>query len=397
MDEALAKLSVDIDARLGPLERDLRRVRADLTRFGQQTEREVTGRAAGSFRSLAGAATAAAAAVASVGAGVALASALRDIASFETSLRRVAAVTGATGQQLQDLEDTARQLGATTTFSAQEAALGLEFLGRAGFSAAEAIEAVPAALDLAAAGGIALGRAADIASNAVGAFGLAADDAGRVADVFASTAARSNTNVEQLAQALTTVGPIANSVGLSIEETAASIGVLGDSGLQATVAGTGLRGVLASLSDPSEELAAALGDVSLQADGLDGVLNALSGRGVSAAEAFQFFGREAAPAFQVLLQGRQRSEELAAELDNVSGEAQRLAENALGPLDRLGRTLSSVFSELTLQLGDSGLAEAAQIAGENLLQFARSEATADAVELLGSAILGLAQATSNFL
>ncbi|MEL6576571.1 MAG: phage tail tape measure protein, partial [Pseudomonadota bacterium] len=267
----------------------------------------------------------------------------------------------------------------------------------AGFETAEAIAAVPAALDLAAAGGIGLGRAADIASNAIGAFGLAAEEASRVADVFAATAARSNTDVEQLAQALTTVGPIANSVGLTIEQTAASIGVLGDSGIQASVAGTGLRGVLASLADPSDALAAALGEVSLQSDGLDGVLEALAARGVSAGEAFEFFGREAAPAFQVLLQGRDRASELSTELGVLDGEARRLAEEALGPLDRIGRTLSSVFSELTLQLGDSGLAEAALIASESLLEFARSEAAADAVQLLGAAILGATTAIRDFL
>ncbi|MEL6576078.1 MAG: hypothetical protein AAFQ81_09320, partial [Pseudomonadota bacterium] len=124
MDDLLGELEVQIKAALGPLERDLAGVRRDLDRFGERAEREVSGRATGAFRNLGAAAVAAGAAVAAIGTGIALSGALSQVASFETSIRRVGAVTGATGRELEQLEDTARQLGATTTFSAQEAASG---------------------------------------------------------------------------------------------------------------------------------------------------------------------------------------------------------------------------------------------------------------------------------
>lgn len=146
------------------------------------------------------------------------------------------------------LKATARELSAVTQFSATQAAQGMEFLGRAGFKTTDIISAMPGLLDLAAAGALELGRAADIASNVLSGFQLQAKESNRVSDILALTAASANTNVEQLGDAMSYVAPVAAAFSKSVEETSAALGILGNAGIQASSAGTGLRGILANLA-----------------------------------------------------------------------------------------------------------------------------------------------------
>ena len=170
---------------------------------------------------------------------------------FEKAMNKVAAKTGATGEELKSLRDLAEELGSTTQFTAAQAGDGMAFLAQAGFEVNEILSATPGLLNLAAAGELELARAADIASNIMGAFRIEAEKTNEVADVLSKVTVSSNTNLEQLAEAMSKVAPVADRFGLSIQDTASAIGLLGNIGVQGTEAGTALRRALINLSAPT--------------------------------------------------------------------------------------------------------------------------------------------------
>ena len=166
--------------------------------------------------------------------------ATRVFTGFADKMSEVRAITGASAGEFERLTATAKQLGATTSFSASQVADAMKFLGMAGYNTEQILAGVPAVLNLARAGAVDLGMAADIASDVGSAFGLAADEIGRIADVMAKTATSANTNIEMMGETLKYAAPLANAAGQSLEETAAAIGVLGNNGIKASMAGTDL-------------------------------------------------------------------------------------------------------------------------------------------------------------
>ena len=181
-------------------------------------------------------------------------------------MSRVKAISGATGDEFEALRAQAKELGATTVFSATQAAEGMENLASAGFTASEITAAMPGLLDLAAASGSNLGTASEIAAAAVRAFGLEASDATHVADVFAEVSARTQAQTEDLGDALKYVGPQAKNAGLSLEQTSAAIGIMSDVGIKGSMAGTTLRSVLQSLQAPTEKAAETMAAYGINAE-----------------------------------------------------------------------------------------------------------------------------------
>lgn len=197
-------------------------------------------------------------------AGAALASVAVKGAQFDTQMRTVAAVTQASAAELEALESAARRMGASTSFSAAEAGSGLEFLARAGFSAAEAIAALPGSLALAEANNLDLGRSADIVSNVLSNFGLQAHEAGRAVDVLHNTARSANTNVEQMGEAMSYAGLLAAKSGQSIEDTATALGLMANNGIQASAAGTALARAISSMLAPTPAAAKAFAKLGIE-------------------------------------------------------------------------------------------------------------------------------------
>ncbi len=174
--------------------------------------------------------------------------------TFDAQMSKVQAITKSSGEDLQMLRDTALDMGRKTRFSATEAGEGLEFLGMAGFGAKDSVSALPGVMNLAAAAGMELGRSADIASNLLSMYGLKASETSRLTDVLAATATSANTNIEQLSEGMKYLGPIANSLGVSLEESSAMIGILADNGLQGSIATRALATSLGNLAKPSKEV-----------------------------------------------------------------------------------------------------------------------------------------------
>ena len=170
-----------------------------------------------------------------------LVGAVETAMDFEQAMSKVQAITRSNGEAMQKLTDNARMLGETTQFSATQAAQAMSYLGMAGWDANQIIGGMPGLLALAAAGGTDLARTADIVSDDLTAFGLSADQAGHMADVFAVTVTRTNTNVEMLGETMKYAAPVAKAFGASMEETAALAGIMANSGIKASQAGTSLR------------------------------------------------------------------------------------------------------------------------------------------------------------
>ena len=191
-----------------------------------------------------------------VGASIAapLALATRTFATFDDAIRATAAVTGATGTALQSLNDTARKLGETTSFTAVQVANLMTELGRAGFSPDQINVMTGAVLNLARATGTDATLASGIMAAAIRQFSLGAGDAARVADVLTKAANATFNTVEGLGESLKYAGPVAQSLGMSLEDTVAVLGVLGNVGIQGAEAGTALRRLSVIAAGSGEKL-----------------------------------------------------------------------------------------------------------------------------------------------
>lgn len=174
---------------------------------------------------------------------------------FQSQMSRVRAIVGeVTDGAFRKMQDQAIQLGAKTAFSAKEAAAGMENLASAGFSVEEIMGAIPGVLDLAAVSGGDVAASSEAMASSLRAFGLEATDAGHVANVFAKAAADTNAETGDMAEAMKYVAPVAKAMGLSLEETAASIGIMSDAGIKGSQAGTTLRGALSRIAKPTKAM-----------------------------------------------------------------------------------------------------------------------------------------------
>ena len=349
-------------------------------------------------------------------------SVLRDTVStlrgFEQTMSQVRGIVIDTTAPLKQQEanfkklgEAAKILGAQTKFSAQEAAEGQLFLARAGFSLKQIVDALPATLNLAAAASIDLGRAADIASNTLSQFGLAASETAAVGDILVGVANRSNTSVDQLAEALKLAGPLAAALGLDLAQTAAAAGVLGDSAIQASSAGTNLRGVFAALLNPTGQVRDTLTEIADRAgttvDAFDVTSNAFSdvirvfADGAATAQEMEaIFGRLNVSGAIALQNSADKVGTLAVAVRELRGENERLAKLQSDTLDGSFRSLGSAVQALQIEIGENGLGGGVrslvdEFAGAiRILAGAGTEAdlTNTSMEFLAAAIQGVAAA-----
>ncbi|MEH7223850.1 phage tail tape measure protein [Bacillus sp. JJ1566] len=178
---------------------------------------------------------------------------VKTAADFEQQMSRVKAISGATGEEFKRLQESALDLGASTSKSASEVALGMEDMAAMGFNVNEIIAAMPGVISASEAAGSDLATTAGIVAAALNSFQLEASDATRVADVLAMAANVSAASVDDMGYAFKYAAPIANSLGISMEEVAAAIGIMTNAGLEGSQAGTSLRQILISLNNPAKE------------------------------------------------------------------------------------------------------------------------------------------------
>lgn len=184
--------------------------------------------------------------------------------SFDSSMSQVAATMGKTVDEIGELRDFAQQMGATTAFSATQAADALNYMALAGYDAETSMEMLPNVLNLAAAGGMELATASDMVTDASSALGLSLDETALMVDQMAKTSSISNTSVQQLGEAMLTVGGTAKMLQGGTMELSSALGILADNGVKGSEGGTALRNIILSLSAPTEKAAAQIEELGIQ-------------------------------------------------------------------------------------------------------------------------------------
>ena len=291
--------------------------------------------------------------------------AVRTFMSFERTMSEVKAVTQATGGAFEDLNQVARELGASTTFSASEVAQGMVELGRAGLETNEIIEAIPTTLKLAQAGVLDLASASDILTNVAQGFGLAASEAERVGDVLAKTAATSNTDIQGLGYAMAYAAPLSNAFGVSLEQTAAAIGLFSNNGIKGSAAGTAFRQALVQLHKETPKGRKALreynltyADLNVEARGLVPVLEKLAEANISASDAAAIFQSRAAGGLVILARQIEQFKELEAGTVGAIGTLNEMSDTLTDNLWGSVKELTSAWEEMLITIGESIAARA---------------------------------------
>lgn len=283
---------------------------------------------------------------------------------FDAQMASVRAKTNANAEDMAKLRDMAKELGATTKFSASEAAKGMDYLAMAGFNTKQIMAGLPATLNLAAAGGLELGEAADIASDVSSAFGLTADEIGRVADVIATTATSANTDVRMMGETFKFVAPLAKAAGQSIEEVSAAAGILGNSGIKATMAGTDLKNILSRLSLPKVQKGlAAIGVSATDSSGeLRPMMDVLRDfdtktKNMTGPEklalANKLFGAISAKSAVILASAGDQIDLMRSKMDASSGSAERMAGIMQDSVDGAIVSFKSALESVVIELGEA--------------------------------------------
>lgn len=206
------------------------------------------------------------------GIGFGIYDAIKSYADFEKEMSAVKAISGATGAEFDMLTEKARQMGADTKFSATESAQAFEYMAMAGWKTDDMMNGIEGVMNLAAASGEDLGRVSDIVTDALTAFGLKASDSAHFADVLAAAATSSNTNVGMMGETFKYVAPLAGALKYDVEDVATAIGVMANSGVKASEAGTSLRSIFTRLAKPPKDAAKALDALGISIKNDDGTI-----------------------------------------------------------------------------------------------------------------------------
>lgn len=284
--------------------------------------------------------------------------------SFEAGMSEVKAISGASRKDLEALTNKAKEMGATTKFSATQASEGLKYMAMAGWNSRQMIAGLPGVMNLAAASGENLGTVSDIVTDALTAMGLKASDSAHFADVLATAASSSNTNVAMMGETFKYAAPVAGSLGYNIEDLAQAIGLMGNAGIKSSQAGTALRSILTRLASPPKDCAEAMEKYGISIKNSDGKMKSLmevmenmrdSLQGLpedeQAAAASALGGQEAMSGLLAIVNASESDfNKLSKAIDNASGAAQDQADimndNLQGALYELGSAAESAGIEL---------------------------------------------------
>ncbi len=286
---------------------------------------------------------------------------------FQDAMAKVQALSGASGAELKKLEDTAKQMGATTIFSASECADALGYMALAGWDANESAAGLPGVLNLAAASGMELAEASDMVTDYLTAFGLEADQAGRMADVLSYAQAHSNTTTQQLGEAFKNCAVNAHNAGMSLEETTSILGKLADQGLKGSEAGTALNAVIRDMSSKMKNGCIEIGNTKVAVQDANGnfrkmsdiiadVTKATDGMGDAEKTAAlqSTFTADSIKAMGILCNtGADDIDKFTKALENSKGSAQKMSDMMNNTLSGSLKQLGSAWEALQLSLGDT--------------------------------------------
>ncbi len=292
--------------------------------------------------------------------------AVKTAADFDSAMSQVAAVSGATGDELQALRDKAREMGEKTKFSASEAAEAMNYMAMAGWKTEDMLSGIDGIMNLAAASGEDLATTSDIVTDALTALGLSAADSGHFADILAAASSNANTNVSMIGETFKYCAPVAGALGFSAEDTAEAIGLMANAGIKSTQAGTAMRTMLTNLTGEVTFVGDAFGELTVQTTNTDGSMRSLGdiltdcraafnqmSESEKAANAEALVGKNAMSGFLAVMNAAPSDiEKLNSAINNCDGTAERMAETMQDNLTGQLTILKSQLEELAISFGE---------------------------------------------
>lgn len=292
--------------------------------------------------------------------------AVKTGADFDAAMSKVAAVSGATGDDLEALRAKAREMGSQTKFSASEAAEAMNYMAMAGWKTEDMLSGIEGVMNLAAASGEDLATTSDIVTDALTAFGLTAADSAHFADVLAAASSNANTNVSMMGETFKYAAPVAGSLGFSVEDTAEAIGLMANAGIKSTQAGTSLRSIMTALAGDVKFCGESIGEVEIQTTNADGSMRELSDiladcriafSGLSESEqasaAQALVGKNAMSGFLALMNAAPADiDKLSGAISNCDGTSLSMAETMQDNLAGQLTILKSQLEELAISFSD---------------------------------------------
>lgn len=285
---------------------------------------------------------------------------------FEAAMSQVKAVSGATGSEFDKLTAKAKEMGATTKFTATQSAEAFNYMAMAGWDSQQMLDGIEGILNLAAASGEDLGTTSDIVTDALTAFGLKASDAAHFSDVLAQSAASANTNVSMMGESFKYVAPIAGAMKYSVEDTSLALGLMANASVKGSMAGTSLKTALANMAAPTDKMATAMKKYGISLTDSNGNMKTLKGvldnlrsslGGLSETEktaaASTIFGKEAMSGMLAIINATESDyNKLAESINNADGAASKMSDTMLDNLEGSITLLQSAMDGVKISFGE---------------------------------------------
>ena len=303
--------------------------------------------------------------------------AVKVAADFDSAMSQVAAVSGATGKDLEALRDKAREMGSKTKFSASEAAEAMNYMAMAGWKTGDMLSGIEGIMNLAAASGEDLATTSDIVTDALTALGLSAEDSGHFADILAAASSNANTNVAMMGETFKYCAPVAGALGFTAEDTAEAIGLMANAGIKSSQAGTAMRSMMTNLTGEVKFTGDAFGELTVQTTNTDGSMRSLGdiltdcraafaqmSESEKAANAEALVGKNAMSGFLAVMNAAPGDiEKLNSAINNCDGTAEKMAATMQDNLAGQLTILKSQLEELAISIGEILMPYIRQIVG----------------------------------
>ncbi|MBZ9608629.1 phage tail tape measure protein [Clostridium estertheticum] len=326
---------------------------------------------------------------------------------FEAGMSKVKAISGASAEDMVKLSNKAKEMGATTKFSATESAEALKYMSMAGWKTNDMLSGLPGIMNLAAASGENLGAVSDIVTDALTAFGMKAKDSGHFADVLAQASSNSNTNVAMLGESFKYVAPLAGSLGYSAEDTSIALGLMANSGIKASQSGTSLKTALVNMVKPTDKMKTVMDQYGLSLTNVDGTMKPLKtvmdelrtkmgglDKATQANAAATLFGKESlAGMLSVINASPADYKKLTDSIYNADGAAEKMAKTMNDNLQGKIVLLKSALEGLGIQIYEKmkkPLTDAAETAIVSLSKLSKSLTSGDLADSVDKIALGFA-------
>lgn len=291
---------------------------------------------------------------------------VKTAANFDSAMSEVQAISGATGKDFEALRDKAQEMGAKTKFSASQSAEAMTYMAMAGWKTEDMLSGIEGVMNLAAASGEDLATTSDIVTDALTAFGLQASDSGHFADVLAAASSNANTNVAMMGETFKYVAPVAGAMGYSCEDMSVAIGLMANSGIKGSQAGTALRSTITRLAKPTKETQDAMDALGISITNQDGTMKSFNEIMLDMRSSFAGLTEEQKAQYAASLAGQEGMSgllaivnssdadfnKLTSAINNADGTAQKMADTMNNNLNGQITLLKSQLEGLAIQLGE---------------------------------------------